>query len=164
MGKGASWFPNHIKNEPWGSVEPDRAVPSSVGTVGWDGAPPSQSYPSFTGSPFIGTSWSGLGARNLGPDFSSAITKWTSPGLSCLLVKIGKGYPGLLPGKEHAKKQTVLRGAAVAAGAGDYRPLGTVLVWHRPSCSSLATEGQCLGFLYFSSTHRVSGYTLCTCY
>lgn len=63
----------------------------------------------------------------MGPDFSSAITKWTSPGLSCLLVKIGKGYPGLLPGNEHAKKQTVLHGAAAAAGAGDYRPLATVL-------------------------------------
>lgn len=43
------------------------------------------------------------------------------------MVKIGKGYPGLLPGKEHAKKLTVLHGAAAAAGAGHYRPLGTVL-------------------------------------
>lgn len=59
------------------SVQQDRAV-SSAGTVGWDGTLPSQPHPSFTESPFIGTSWAGLGARNLGPDFSSAITKWTS--------------------------------------------------------------------------------------
>lgn len=67
--KGASWFTNHRKNEPGvgGSIEQDRAI-SSAGTVGWDGALPSQLHPSFTGSLLTGTSWSGLGARNLGPD------------------------------------------------------------------------------------------------
>lgn len=155
---------------PGGGIEQDRAV-SSTGTVGWDGALPSQLDPSFTGSPFTGTSWSGLGARNLGPDFSSAITKRTTGGLSCLLVKVGKGYPGLLPGKEHAKKRTVLQEAA-AAGAGDCRPLATTvlslaqtqLLVHSHQSPLQATEGQCLSFLYSSSTHRVSGYKLCTYY
>lgn len=99
------------------------------------------------------------------------LTKWTTRSLSCLLVNIGKSYPGLLPGKEHAKKQTVLQEAA-AAEAGDCGPLATTV----PSLAQTqllvlshqsplqATEGQCLSFLYSSSTHRVSGYKLCAYY
>lgn len=44
----------------------------------WDGILPSQRHPSFPGNLFIGTSCSGLGARNLSPDFSPAIAKQTS--------------------------------------------------------------------------------------
>lgn len=44
----------------------------------WDGILSSQPHPSFPGNLFIGTSCSGLGARNLSPDFSPAIAKQTS--------------------------------------------------------------------------------------
>lgn len=84
----------------------DRAGVSPL-RQGWSSALPNS--PLFYRKPVH--RYKSVWAGNPCPDFNSAITKWTSQGLSCPLVKIGKAYPGFLPGKEHAKKQTVLTGS-----------------------------------------------------
>lgn len=68
------------------------------------------------------------------------LTKWTTRNLSCLLVNIGKSYPGLLQGKSMLKSKLFYRKQQLLGQetAGPWLLLS--LVWHRPSCWSLATR------------------------